>query len=364
MSGKKETYYSNYLQLNKILSAQELKSEVLDEAVHDEMLFIISHQAYELWFKQIIFDIDSIVDLFRNAYIDEKNLSIIVNRLSRISKILELLINQIKILESMTPMDFLEFRNLLSPASGFQSLQFRIIENKLGLQRQDRLKFSKEPYDYYLNEEEKNKATKSEEDSLFILIEKWLERTPFVKSSSFDFWSEYKLSVDKMLKKDVEVIKNNPNLSQEEKDKNIAHYNKINQSYSILFNKEDYDKLLKTGAKKFSQKASLASLFIMLYREQPILDLPYRIITKLIDIDNLLNKWRYGHASLAQRMIGSKIGTGGSSGHSYLNRTLEKHKIFDDFTNLSTYLIPRSSLPKLPLDLKTKLGYYFNYETK
>ena len=134
MSGKKETYYSNYLQLNKILSAQELKSEVLDEAVHDEMLFIISHQAYELWFKQIIFDIDSIVDLFRNAYIDEKNLSIIVNRLSRISKILELLINQIKILESMTPMDFLEFRHLLSPASGFQSLQFRIIENKLGLQ--------------------------------------------------------------------------------------------------------------------------------------------------------------------------------------------------------------------------------------
>ena len=64
----------------------------------------------------------------------------------------------------------------------------------------------------------------------------------------------------------------------------------------------------------------------MLYREQPILDLPYRIITKLIDIDNLMNKWRYGHASLAQRMIGTKIGTGGSSGHSYLRKTLEKHE--------------------------------------
>ena len=102
----------------------------------------------------------------------------------------------------------------------------------------------------------------------------------------------------------------------------------------------------------------------MLYRDEPILDLPYRIITKLIDLDSLMNKWRYGHASLAQRMIGAKIGTGGSSGHSYLRKTLEKHKIFEDLTNLSTYLIPRSSLPKLPKELKTKLGYYFNYDEK
>ena len=69
-----------------------------------------------------------------------------------------------------------------------------------------------------------------------------------------------------------------------------------------------------------------------------------------------MNKWRYGHANLAQRMIGSKIGTGGSSGHSYLSKTLEKHKIFDDLTNLSTYLIPRSSLPDLPDNLKTTVN--------
>jgi len=364
MKNKKEAYYSDYLQLDKILSAQKLQSEKLKKPVHDELLFVITHQAYELWFKQIIHEIDSVINLFKNSYIEEKNLSIILNRLNRVSMIQELLVNQIKILESMTPMDFLEFRNLLNPASGFQSLQFRVIENKLGLERDDRLKFSKGSYDSYLNKKDKQEAKKTEGESLFYCIEKWLERTPFIKSENFNFWDEYKLSVNKMFEEDIDLIKNNNKLSSDEIEKNISHYDKIFQNYTIIFDEKKYSKLLENGAKKISQKACLASLFIMLYREQPILDLPYRIITKLIDIDNLMNKWRYGHASLAQRMIGSKIGTGGSSGHSYLRKTLEKHKVFDDLTNLSTYLIPRSSLPNLPKELKNKLGYYFNYEKK
>ena len=70
MKNKKEAYYSDYLQLDKILSAQELRSKVLKEPIHDELLFIISHQAYELWFKQIIHEIDSIINLFKESYID------------------------------------------------------------------------------------------------------------------------------------------------------------------------------------------------------------------------------------------------------------------------------------------------------
>ena len=277
----------------------------------------------------------------------------------------ELLINQIKILESMTPMDFLEFRNLLNPASGFQSAQFRVIENKLGLLREDRLKFSKEEYDSFLKKEDKQDVRQAEgQKSLFYYLEKWLERTPFLESGSFNFWKEYRKNVNKMLEEDIALIKNNKNLSDDEKNKNLSHYDKILYNYDIIFNEEEYQKLIKKGVKKISRKACLSSLFIMLYREQPILDLPYRLITKLVDIDNLMNKWRYGHANLAQRMIGSKIGTGGSAGHSYLSKTLEKHKIFDDLTNLSTYLIPRSSLPELPDELKHKLGYYFNYEEK
>ena len=98
----------------------------------------------------------------------------------------------------------------------------------------------------------------------------------------------------------------------------------------------------------------------MLYRDEPILQSPYRLLTKLIDIDHSLNNWRYSHALLAKRMIGNKIGTGGSSGYNYLKKTMDKHNVFNDFSNLSTYLIPKSALPVLPNKLKNKLGYYFN----
>ena len=91
---------------------------------------------------------------------------------------------------------------------------------------------------------------------------------------------------------------------------------------------------------------------------------PFKLLTKLIDIDQSLNTWRYNHALLAQRMIGTKIGSGGSSGAKYLTKTLEKHSIFEDYANLSTYLIPKSNLPKLPDRLKNKLGYYFINEGK
>ena len=134
--------YKEYLQLNKILGSQKLKSEVLDRPVHDEMLFIIIHQTYELWFKQIIHEILSVVEYFEDNSINETNINTVVLRLERINDIQKLTIDQIEILESMTPMDFLEFRDLLNPASGFQSVQFRIIENLLGLKRTNRLKFS------------------------------------------------------------------------------------------------------------------------------------------------------------------------------------------------------------------------------
>ena len=84
MKNKKEEYYSTYLELEKILTAQNPKSKALKEPVHDELLFIITHQAYELWFKQIIHELDSVMSLFQNSYIEESNLSIILNRLDRV----------------------------------------------------------------------------------------------------------------------------------------------------------------------------------------------------------------------------------------------------------------------------------------
>ena len=357
--------YKEYLQLDKILDSQDLRSKVLDKPIHDEMLFIIIHQAYELWFKQIIYELESVINYFEENNINEASINAVVLRLERINNIQNLIIDQIKILESMTPMDFLEFRDLLNPASGFQSAQFRVIENLLGLRRANRLKFSKEEYTKFLSDKEKDNVEKYENDkTLFDVVETWLERTPFLKDDKFDFWKAYKKSVNKMLNSDIKIIKENTYLSNEGKEEQINNYKNIYENYDLLFDVDKYQKFIDSGVIKISQKASLAALFIMLYRDEPILHAPYRLVTKLIDIDNSLNSWRYSHALLAKRMIGNKIGSGGSSGYKYLKKTMEKHNIFNDLSNLSTYLIPKSALPILPENLKSKLGYYFNNKEK
>jgi hypothetical protein len=98
-----------------------------------------------------------------------------------------------------------------------------------------------------------------------------------------------------------------------------------------------------------------AALFITVYREMPALQQPFRLLSLLMDIDQTLTFWRYRHALMVERMIGRKIGTGGSSGHAYLRSTAERHRIFGDLFQLSTFLIPRSSLPELPADVKRRL---------
>ena len=112
----------------------------------------------------------------------------------------------------MTPMDFLEFRDLLTPASGFQSIQFREIENKLGMEPSQRIKFGKQRYDEYLDEEDRKKVLDAEKDiSLFELLEKWLERMPFLQFEGFNFWNSYQMAVDTMIGNDIDRISSNTN---------------------------------------------------------------------------------------------------------------------------------------------------------
>ena len=358
----KKLSYSSYLQLDKILDSQSLRSEKKENLVHDEMLFIIIHQTYELWFKQILHELDSIILMFKGDYVQEENTGRVVARLDRIIEIQKLLIDQVGILETMTPMDFLEFRDLLTPASGFQSLQFRQIENKLGMDADKRVRFGKQKYDKYLESSDRNKAIDSENaSSLFTLLENWLERTPFLQFEEFNFWSSYQMAVEEMINKDINLINSNAALDDSAKEISLKNYDIIKKTYEALFDKDKYQELLNAGHRRISQKATLAALFIKLYRDEPVLQLPHRLLTQLVDIDQLLTSWRYRHSLLVFRMIGVKIGTGGSAGHGYLKKTAEKHSIFRDIANLSTYIIPRSSLPILPKELKKELGFYYTH---
>ncbi len=353
--------YHDYLKITDLLSLQELESEKKGQTAHDEHLFIVIHQVYELWFKQILWEIDSVLNLFSKEKIDEKWMDLINQRLQRVTEIQKLMIDQIGILETMTPLDFLDFRNLLIPASGFQSHQFRLLETKLGLKREERHKLNNQDFDELLQPHERTKVKSVEkEPSLFELVEKWLERTPFLKMDGFDFWKIFKESVEASLKSDLDLIHKNPHISEEDKKRNSAMLKASLESFNSLFNEESYLKDQREGVWRFSYKAIHAALLIQLYRDQPVLQLPFRLLMSLQDMDELFTTWRYRHALMVKRMLGARVGTGGSSGFKYLHEAAEKHKVFKDLFQLTTFLIPRSQIPKLPQKMEEELGFYYN----
>lgn len=353
------TYYGDYLGIDPLLKLQRPRSEELGRPAHDEMLFIITHQAYELWFKQVLHEINSVLTIFEETYVEDHLLSTAVARLERIIEIQHLLIHQIQIMETMRPLDFLEFRDLLVPASGFQSVQFRLIENSLGLKKENRLKYHQKEYKESLCPMHQQVVETAEDQrSLFDAVEAWLERTPFLQFGSFDFWQSYRESVEQMFAQDRQMIQDNSLLSEKDVAFRLQQLNNTEQEFTMLFNAESYQTLLDQGEKRLSYRATQAALLILLYRDRPILHLPYRLLTSITTIDELLTNWRYRHAQMVQRMIGSKQGTGGSLGYDYLIKTLEAHNIFGDFTQLTTFLIPRSEIPPLPADVERQLGFF------
>ena len=354
-------YYKDYLELNKILNSQNLISDKFNQHAHDEMLFIIIHQVYELWFKQIIYELDSILDIFSDDDVLESNIGTSISRLNRIIEIQKILVDQVRVLETMTPMDFLDFRDFLIPASGFQSIQFRKIENKLGLLSKNRYSYGGENYKSYLSKTDNSEVKESEsENTLFVLIENWLERTPFLDWGETSFWKEYESAVINMLSDDRTLIETNNKLSEKEKKKYLDEYKKTEASFGVVLNETEHAKMVKNGSWRLSYKATQAALLILLYRDQPILHNPYLLITKLADVDELFTTWRYRHVLMVSRMIGKKIGTGGSTGSSYLSESAQKHRVFSDLSELTTFLIPRSALPELPREIKDELNFYFN----
>ncbi|MEO6638732.1 MAG: tryptophan 2,3-dioxygenase family protein [Ginsengibacter sp.] len=359
MAEEKSMYYNDYLELQKILDAQHPESfKEGNEPAHDEMLFIIVHQAYELWFKQVLFEMDFIMQVFAKEKIDDnsEDLNLVRHRLNRIIRILELLSQQITLLDTMTPLDFLEFRNLLSPASGFQSVQLRLVEARLGLQMEMRheKEYYKRTNEGGFDETDFKKINETEKQtSLLQLVNKWLERLPFfeiefwinyqsqfgVNESEHPFWSDYKVIYKEGL--------------------NEKEASKIYDFDFIFFQqkKENLNEAELQTKRAFSAKAMRAALFIMLYRDFPVFQTSYQILDALVEIDHQMATWRHKHLVMVRRMIGLRMGTGKTSGRGYLEGALNNHYIFRDIAGLSTFLIQRKKLPGLPEELIRKLSY-------
>ncbi|MCW8879316.1 MAG: tryptophan 2,3-dioxygenase [Kangiellaceae bacterium] len=351
-------YYGEYLELDKFLDSQHpVSGEYQDEEAHDELLFIIVHQAYELWFKQILHELNWIHGTFNAPTLDSNQYGRIVQRLDRVIQIQKLLNQQIGILETMTPLDFLDFRDYLVPASGFQSIQFKEIEILLGLKMKYRIGFDIKSFYNRLNDKDREHLMEMEsQPSLFDQLEAWLERMPFLEKENFSFVEAYKTAVDSMLSNDLEIIQKVDYLSDGDRDFQIKDLEKTRQQFDALFDKDTFDKLTEEGHFRMSQRAMLGAVFIHLYRDEPAFQQPYQLLAKLVDIDEEFTQWRYRHTIMVHRMLGAKIGTGGSSGHDYLRQTTQNNRFFKDLFNMSTFLIPRSALPVLPEEIVKSMG--------
>ena len=354
-------YYGDYLQLEKIIDAQAPESAKYGPAAHDETLFIIIHQTYELWFKQIIHEINSVIELMKQSFLPSGHLATIHHRLERVTKIQKILVDQMNIMETMTTLDFMEFRDYLVPASGFQSLQFRMIEAMLGIKPEHRMEVEKQFFTSRLKAEDREKLDKVESSiSVFELVEAWLERMPFPNEDQFNFWQQYSEAVEKMLKQDQQIISTNPSLSEKVREMELKNLEFSRQSFNSLIDKTIYDDFIKNGKVRLSHKAMLSAVFIYLYRDLPALQMPFRILNTIVEIDQNFTTWRYRHALMVQRILGTKIGTGGSSGHEYLKSTTERNRAFVDFFNLAGYLIPKHMIPVLPKTLQNKLDIAYD----
>ena len=327
-------YYPDYLQLERLLSSQELESDKLGQHAHDEMLFIIIHQAYELWFKQLLYEVGSVIEIFEDGQIDDNagELNIAVHRMRRVNTIVDLLVKQLGILDTMTPLDFLDFRDMLRPASGFQSMQFKILEARLGLRMEDR--FGKQYYTSQLHPEHKAQIEALENKTTLVeLVNAWLERMPFLDPR---YWPGKEQFFDRLGALYVGSL-----VKGEEQ------------------NAELWKEIFVTGGgkRKFSAKAARSGLFIMMYRDQPLFQQPFRFLDSLVELDNGMARWRARHVDMVHRMIGLRVGTGGSTGKGYLRGAMDHHYVFKELADLGSFLFERRKLPPLPAELRKAVGF-------
>jgi tryptophan 2,3-dioxygenase len=259
--------YNSYLRVQELISLQACRS---DPAHHDELLFITVHQAYELWFKQILHELDAAIVL-----LGKDRLAAATRALRRVVEIEKLLVNQIHILESMTPISFLEFRDQLNPASGFQSMQFREIEFSSGLKDTGILsEFANDAFAYMRLD--KRLRSPSLADAFFAALERRGFRAP---GSGVDCeLTELKKQYDQRTQTVLEIL---------------THFEDRHEEFQLA--------------------------------------------EALMEHDEYFSLWRSHHIKMVERMVGAKRGTGGSEGIGYLKTTLEK-KFFPELWEARTYL--------------------------
>jgi tryptophan 2,3-dioxygenase len=262
---QKAMSYGDYLQLDKILSSQHRLSNH-----HDEMLFIIIHQASELWMKLILHELTEAIESIRRNDLEPS-----FKILSRVSRIQQQLIQSWSVLSTLTPSEYLEFRDKLGQSSGFQSYQNRMIEFALG------------------NKNAHTLAVYQHQPALYKKMQVALHKP-----------SIYDAAIHVLVARGIPI---------------------------------DEDVLNRDLSKNYEPNVSVEGAWLIVYRNvDQYWDL-YELAEKLVDIGHQQQIWRFNHMSTVERIIGHKQGTGGSSGVTYLKRVLDQH-FFPELWSIRTKL--------------------------
>ena len=284
--------YSEYLRLEELLKLQTGIDGDKKKLSNDELHFILVHQNFELWFKLIINELKCTRDILDSNYVEETSLPQAVHHMTRVIETFKLMAQQWKVMETLEPQDFLNFRDELGTASGFESFQMREMESLMGKKWIDGKPIGKD---------------ESTEKSLYEVTCDWLERTP-IQGSTADSSNDNE-EVNAFIKQYLEAHKN--------------LYPDTNQEAMDFF---ELDSVLRR------RRAGL--IFIESYRELPLLSWPRKLISTLIELEESMILWRSSHARMVERIIGRRIGTGGSSGVDYLDMTT-KYRVFIDLWSAS-----------------------------
>ena len=357
MSGKTPNYW-DYLELQSLLNLQGGIEKDEKALATDELHFIITHQALELWFKLILAEIRDARDALASPKVPEETIPHVVHHLKRVIEILKLATQTFGVMETLTPQDFMSFRDKLMPASGFQSFQMREMELLLGVVWNKRVKYGKvDPLDHIRKLAKTSPAGQMAVDKLSAALEEmslkkamrtWLHRTPIFGSSPDSegdeeivdhFLSEYADAVAAHHQAQAERLLATSLSAREEVIAKYSQNTEVAKQY--LFAKD-----IAEEHQAYVKRYRAGLLFIESYRELPLLAWPRLLIDALVEVDSQLVMFRHRHARMVERIIGRRVGTGGSSGVNYLDETT-KIRVFHDLWTARTVLLPKHLRPKL-----------------
>ena len=348
------TTYWDYLKLDHLLNLQHGLDKNESQLLPDELHFIIVHQIFELWFKLILSELRLVRDALLNPDSPEIPIPGVLRRLDRINRTLGAAAQQWEVMETISPQEFLAFRDKLFPASGFQSFQFPEMEILLGLEEAllattgnarslDHIRTmakQSEAGAHAWSRIENARKEKTLRSALYEWLERWpiprLSREVTDRTNVDEFLESYLGAIRAYYAAQKRQLMQAPDASSKDIETRFAASYRDAEEFVLA---QDCPETERQRVRRI--RAGI--LYIETYNHPPALHWARMVISSVLDLESALLLWRTRHARVAERVIGRRVGTGGGSTN-YLEQTLGL-RVFTDFWAARTHVLPHHFAP-------------------